>query len=136
MINASSHCIRNLEECSYLCSLRLGCACRLSREHQNRTMAIRVAALLAGLLLAGAVPASAARFHDALREADLCILHTAPEDCAAHADKCVTCHASIGGVDVCMETAVARKLPASELSSCTGGARLPACGCSHPLAVS
>lgn len=78
-------------------------------------MAIRVAALVAGFLLAGVAAAAPGRFYDGLREADLCILHTTPEDCAAHADKCVTCHASVGGVDVCMETAVARKLPTSEL---------------------
>jgi hypothetical protein len=68
-----------------------------------------VALLLAAL---AAAPVAAGRgFFNQIEtgNADLCILYKGVE-CALHPE-CVTCHASVGSIDVCMETAIAIKLP-------------------------
>ncbi|KAI3438748.1 hypothetical protein D9Q98_001167 [Chlorella vulgaris] len=74
-----------------------------------------VALLLAAL---AAAPVAAGRgFFNQIEtsNADLCILYKGVE-CALHPE-CVTCHASVGSIDVCMETAIAIKLP-TQLFTC------------------
>lgn len=81
-------------------------------------MQTKLCMLVAALLLAaGALPAVAAEPAADLPAAGLgvnvCEAYTSKEECREHPDTCIPCKAW-GKVDVCFETAIAKRLPTSE----------------------